>query len=51
MRGLVRLISSASTMLAKTGPGMNWNSPRLLMEQAVAEDVGGQEVGGELEAA
>ena len=47
--GEARLISSASTMLAKMGPGRNSNSPRLLVEDAHAGDVAGKQVGRELD--
>ena len=45
VRGVVRLISSASTIWAKTGPGRNSNSRRLLIEDRSAGDVGRQQVG------
>ncbi len=51
--GVARLISSASTRLAKTGPGWNWNCAlaALLDEDVGADDVGGHQVGRELDAA
>ena len=33
VRGVARLISSASKMLQNTGPGENWNSPDLLSKK------------------
>ena len=44
-----RLISSASTMLAKIGPLRVWNSPSLRVVDQGADDVGGQQVGRELD--
>ena len=51
--GVARLISSASTTLAKIGPG--WNSKnvpavRVLLHDVGADDVGRHEVGRELDA-
>ena len=51
--GVARLISSASTTFAKIGPG--WNSKnvpavRLLLHDVRADDVGGHQVGRELDA-
>ena len=51
VRGVVRLISSASTMLAKIGPGLKSNSRCLLVVDGHAQDVAGQQVGRELDAA
>ena len=51
--GVARLISSARIICAKIGPGWNLNSPALLAPALVhrhAEDVGGQQVAGELDA-
>ena len=48
--GEARLISSASTMLAKMGPGTELELGGLLIEDAHAGDVAGQQVGGELDA-
>ena len=45
-----RLISSASTMLAKIGPGRNSKLRGPLVEHAHAGDVAGQQVGRELDA-
>ena len=49
--GEARLISSPSTMLAKTGPGRNSNASVAAVPHGDADDVGGQQVGGELDAA
>ena len=52
--GVARLISSASTMLAKTGPASNrkTRSPEgVLGDDVGADDVGGHQVGRELDAA
>ena len=49
--GEARLISSARTMLLNTGPGRNSKALRLPVPDGDAHDVGGQEVGGELDAA
>ena len=49
--GVARLISSARTTCERTGPGRNSKSPRLLVVDGDAGDVGGQEVGRELDAA
>ena len=51
--GGVRLISSARIRLAKIGPGTNWNSrspPPAGLEDFRADDVGGHQVRGELDA-
>ena len=48
--GEARLISSPSTMLAKTGPCLNSNSLVALVVDRHAGDVGGQQVGRELDA-
>ena len=50
--GVARLISSASTRLANTGPGWNRNVrwPPSLDEDVGADDVGGHQVGRELDA-
>ena len=50
VRGVARLISSARTMLANSGPGRNSNSPRLLVEDHRARHIGGQQVRGALHA-
>ena len=47
--GVVRLISSASTMFVKIGPGLKTNSLLGRLVDADAEDVGRQHVGGELD--
>ena len=44
-----RLISSASRRLVNTGPSETWNSPVALVVDAGADDVGGHQVGGELD--
>ena len=53
--GVARLISSARTRLAKIGPGWNWKARSAALgcfEQDVgAQDVGGHQVGRELDAA
>ena len=49
--GEARLISSPSTMLANTAPGRNSKSRAVLVEDADAGDVAGQQVGRELDAA
>ena len=51
--GVARLISSASTTFAKIGPG--WNSKNVppcgvLLDDVRADDVGGHQVGRELDA-
>ena len=51
--GVARLISSASTTFAKIGPG--WNSKnvpavRVLLNDVRADDVGGHQIGRELDA-
>ena len=51
MRGVARLISSARTTLAKTGPGRKRKSPSFWSKKRDAADVGWQEIGGELDAA
>ena len=51
VRGVVRLISSARTMFAKTGPGLNSNCLGLRVEDRDAQHVAGQQVGRELDAA
>ena len=43
------MISSASTIDAKIGPGTNWNWPCLLIEHRGPRDVGWQQVRGELD--
>jgi len=43
------LISSASRRFVKTGPSEVWNSPSLLVVDARADEVGGHEVGCELD--
>ncbi len=50
--GVARLISSASSRLAKTGPGWNWKCALavLLDEHVRADDVGGHQVRRELDA-
>ena len=48
--GLARLISSASTMFAKIGPGVELERPLLLVVHADAGDVAREQVGGELDA-
>ena len=50
--GVARLISSASTMFAKIGPGWKWKTrgAALLDEDVRADDVGGHQVGRELDA-
>ena len=50
VRGVARLISSASTIWAKTGPGTEIELGRLLVEDRGAGDVGGQQVGRALHA-
>ena len=50
VRGVARLISSASTTLAKIGPGLKVNSCVWLLIEAAAGDVGGEQVGRELDA-
>ncbi len=51
MRGGARLISSESTMFAITGPGRELEAAGLLVEDGEAGDVGGEQVGGALDAA
>ena len=51
VRGVARLISSASTTWLMIGPGRNSNSWALLVEPAQAGHIGGQQVRGELDAA
>ena len=46
--GEARLISSATTMFAKIGPGRNSNCERLPVVDADPGDVAGHQVGGEL---
>ena len=48
--GVVRLISSASTMLAKIGPGLNSKFLRRRIENADADHVARQQVRSELDA-
>ena len=51
--GVARLISSASTIWAKIGPAMNWNCAAavlVLHDDVGADDVGGHQVGRELDA-
>ena len=50
VRGGARLISSASSTWANTGPGWNSELSRLRVEHRHADDVGRQQVGGELHA-
>ena len=50
VRGVVRLISSARTTLAKIGPGRNSNSRVSRIVDADAEHVAGQQVRSELDA-
>ena len=53
MRGLARLISSAISSWAKTGPGMKRKArlpARRLVQHLRAQDVGRHQVGGELDA-
>ena len=49
--GVVRLISSARTTLANIGPGRNSKVWSGLVENRHAQDVGGEQVAGELDAA
>ena len=49
--GEARLISSPSTIVAKTGPGRNSNTAAERFQTVTPHDVGGQQVGGELDAA
>ena len=49
--GVVRLISSAKTMLAKIGPGLEFENLCEVVVDGNAEDVAGEEIGGELDAA
>ena len=54
MRGLARLISSAISSWAKTGPGMKRKlrlPPGAFLQHLGAEDVGRHQVGRELDAA
>ena len=50
VRGVVRLISSASTTFAKIGPGLSSNTLPLLVVDRHADDVGRQQVARELDA-
>ena len=50
VRGGARLSSSASTSSWKSGPGRNWNSPLDGAKTCDPGDVGGHQVGGELDA-
>ena len=50
VRGVARLISSASTRLAKIGPGLKSKSLGALVEDLAAGDVAGQQVGRALHA-
>ena len=51
VRGVARLISSASTILAKIGPGTEGELPRFGAIDAAARDIARQQVGRELDAA
>ena len=50
MRGTARLISSASSRLVNSGPGRRRTSPPVPIVDVHAQDVGGQQVGDELDA-